>query len=72
MAARGANACIVRAVVDLGHNLGLRVTAEGVEDAATLELLADLGCDQAQGDHISRPLPAPKFEAWLRRHAAPG
>ena len=70
MASRGPNACIVRAVVDLGHNLGLRVTAEGVEDAATLELLADLGCDFAQGYHIGRPIPPADFGAWLRARAS--
>ena len=67
LAGGGANACIVRAVIDLGHNLGLKVTAEGVEDARTLELLAKLGCDYAQGYHISRPLPLTDFEAWVRR-----
>ena len=51
------DACIVRAVIDLGHNLGLRVVAEGVEDRASLELLASWGCDLAQGFYISRPLP---------------
>ena len=69
MAEQPAHACIVRAVVDLGHNLGLRVTAEGVEDARTLDLLARLGCDLAQGYHISRPLPAPEFQEWLGRQA---
>ena len=67
LAANGPNACIVRAVVDLGHNLGLRVTAEGVEDAGTLEILADLGCDLAQGYYISRPVPLLEFEEWVRR-----
>jgi diguanylate cyclase (GGDEF)-like protein/PAS domain S-box-containing protein len=66
LAEGGPNACIVRAVVDLGHNLGLTVTAEGVEDARTLEILETLGCDQAQGYHISRPLPLLGFEEWLR------
>ncbi len=49
---------LVRATIDLGHALGLRVVAEGVEDKATLELLYDLGCDLAQGYCISRPKPA--------------
>jgi EAL domain-containing protein (putative c-di-GMP-specific phosphodiesterase class I) len=49
---------LVRATIDLGHALGLRVVAEGVEDQVTLELLSDLGCDLAQGFCISRPKPA--------------
>ena len=56
---------IVRSTVELAHNLGLRVVAEGVEDDTSEELLADLGCDQAQGYFISRPLPAAEFSAWL-------
>jgi diguanylate cyclase (GGDEF)-like protein len=54
----GRDVALVRATVDLGHALGLRVVAEGVEDAATLELLAGLGCDVAQGYYISHPKPA--------------
>ncbi|HEV3211886.1 MAG TPA: bifunctional diguanylate cyclase/phosphodiesterase [Acidimicrobiales bacterium] len=49
---------LVRATIDLGHAMGLRVVAEGIEDAATLELLRDLGCDLAQGYLISKPMPA--------------
>lgn len=49
---------IVRSIVELGHRLGYRVTAEGVEDQATLERLAAIGCDHAQGFFIARPLPA--------------
>jgi diguanylate cyclase (GGDEF)-like protein len=56
---------IVRSTITLAHELGLRVVAEGVEDAATLELLADLGCDMAQGYHLSRPVPADEFIAWV-------
>jgi diguanylate cyclase (GGDEF)-like protein/PAS domain S-box-containing protein len=48
---------IVRSMIDLGHNLGLAVVAEGVEDAATLTQLRDLGCDVAQGYHLGRPEP---------------
>ena len=48
----------MRATIDLGHAMGLRVVAEGIEDAATLELLRDLGCDLAQGYLISKPMPA--------------
>jgi diguanylate cyclase (GGDEF)-like protein len=56
---------IVRSTIELGHNLGLRVVAEGVEDQACWEQLARLGCDQAQGYHMSRPLALPEFENWL-------
>ena len=49
---------IVRATVELGHSLGLRVVAEGVEDAGTHELLVGLGCDRAQGYLLGRPVPA--------------
>lgn len=51
------SAIIVRSIVDLAHNLGLRVVAEGVEDAETLETLRLLGADMAQGYHLARPLP---------------
>jgi diguanylate cyclase (GGDEF)-like protein len=61
---------IVRSTINLGHDLGLRIIAEGVEDGATLERLALLGCDLAQGYHLSRPMPADAFTAWLQ-HAAP-
>jgi diguanylate cyclase (GGDEF)-like protein len=53
---------IVRSTVDLAHNLGLWVVAEGVEDQATLEGLRLIGCDTAQGYHLSRPMPAREFE----------
>ncbi len=60
------DAIIVRSTIDLAHNLGLSVVAEGVETAAILERLRALGCDEVQGYHISRPMPAPAFMAWLR------
>jgi predicted signal transduction protein with EAL and GGDEF domain len=59
------NATIVRSTNDLGHNLGLKVVAEGVEDERTLELLNNYGCDGAQGYHIARPMSAPDFHRWL-------
>jgi diguanylate cyclase (GGDEF)-like protein len=64
------DAAIVRAVIDLAHNLGLDVVAEGVENATTLQILLDLGCDITQGYHVSRPLPAEQVMAWLAAHAA--
>ncbi len=60
-------ATIVRSTIDLAHDLGLTVVAEGIEDEATMARLAALGCDQAQGYFISRPLALPAFEDWLAR-----
>jgi len=59
------DAAIVRSTIRLGHDLGLTVVAEGVEDARTWELLAGLGCDIAQGYYLTRPLPAAEFTHWL-------
>jgi diguanylate cyclase (GGDEF)-like protein len=56
---------IVRSTIDLGHNMGLKVVAEGVENEAVLDHLKELRCDLAQGYHVSRPLPAHKLETWL-------
>ena len=52
------DALIVRSVIDLGHNLGLRVVGEGIETAETCALLRDLGCDEGQGFYLGRPAPA--------------
>ena len=49
---------LVRATIELGHALGLRIVAEGIEDPATMELLSDFGCDLGQGYFISKPKPA--------------
>jgi diguanylate cyclase len=56
---------IVRSTSDLGHNLGMSVVAEGVENERTLELLGAIGCDGAQGYHIARPMPAADLDRWL-------
>ena len=61
---------IVRSTIDLAHNLGLSVVAEGVENAAILEQLSQLGCDEAQGYHLSRPLPVDGFIDWARKWRA--
>jgi diguanylate cyclase (GGDEF)-like protein len=58
-------AAIVRHTVALAHELGLRLVAEGVEDAATGAALARLGCDVAQGYAIARPMPVEDFLEWL-------
>ncbi len=57
---------IVRAIVDLGHSLALRVVAEGVEEEAARDALREMDCDEAQGFLISRPMPLDRFEAWLQ------
>ncbi len=61
------DAMIVRSTIDLAHNLGLTVVAEGVETQAILDRLSALSCDEAQGYHISRPLPVDDFLAWQAR-----
>jgi diguanylate cyclase (GGDEF)-like protein len=58
------DALIVHSIVELGHNLGLTIVAEGVETAAVLTDLTALGCDTAQGDYVSRPVPAAAFDSW--------
>ncbi len=58
---------IVRSTVDLGHNLGLLVVAEGVESLPVLERLCSIGCDEAQGYAISEPVAADQLVEWVRR-----
>jgi diguanylate cyclase (GGDEF)-like protein len=60
------DALIVRSTIDLARNLGLEVVAEGVEGADVMARLRSLRCDEAQGFHLSRPLPADALVAWLR------
>ena len=60
------NAAIVRSAIDLGRNLGLSVTAEGIEDEATYLALRDLGCELGQGYFFSKPLPMEPLVTWLR------
>lgn len=62
----GHDAVIVRSMIDLGHNLGLRVIAEGVETEEVLERLAQFGCDAAQGYFMCRPIPPDALQSWLR------
>ena len=59
---------IVRSTIELGHNLGLQLVAEGVEDDETWQLLLPLGCDVLQGYGISPPLTAERLELWLAAH----
>ena len=60
------DAVIVRSTIDLAHNLGLKVTAEGVETRGAWDLLEILGCDNSQGYFMGKPMPAEKLEAWLQ------
>jgi predicted signal transduction protein with EAL and GGDEF domain len=55
---------IVRSVIDLGHNLGLSIVAEGVETQAGLDCLTGYGCDVVQGYFISRPMAVEAFDHW--------
>jgi diguanylate cyclase (GGDEF)-like protein len=64
------DAKIVRSTIDLAHNLGLTVVAEGVENAAILAHLAELQCDEAQGYHLARPMPAAEMATFAARWAA--
>jgi diguanylate cyclase (GGDEF)-like protein/PAS domain S-box-containing protein len=60
------NAAIVRSAIELAHNLGFQVTAEGVEDEKACRELRQLTCDLAQGYYFARPMPAEQFAAWLK------
>ena len=62
---------IVRSIIGLARDLGLRVVAEGVEDEDTYDMLAEAGCDIAQGWLIARPMPAEQFLEWLGERRAP-
>jgi EAL domain-containing protein (putative c-di-GMP-specific phosphodiesterase class I) len=76
LAAESSDQIIVRSIVELGHRLGYRVTAEGVESQGALDYLASIGCDHAQGYLIARALPATAFAAFVaereREGAVPG
>ena len=71
MAEDEGNATIVQSTVDLGHNLGLKVVAEGVETQSVYGKLAALGCDYAQGYFLSKPLPPDKMTLWLEVFMSP-
>jgi EAL domain-containing protein (putative c-di-GMP-specific phosphodiesterase class I) len=66
MTADESDSVIVRSTIDLGHNLGLRVTAEGVEDGQTWQLLAASGCDQAQGFYLRSSGTGAQLTRWLK------
>lgn len=64
--ANSSNEVIVRSTIDLAHNLGLKVVAEGIESESVYNLLQNYNCDMAQGFHLSRPIPAEEIEVLLK------
>ena len=62
------NEVIVQSTVQMAHNLGLQVVAEGVEDEATLLKMMRLGCDMIQGYYFSKPIPGDEVQGWLKRN----
>jgi len=72
MVARDEDEVIVRSTIELAHNLGLVVVAEGVEKRAVMDRLAELGCDTAQGFYMTRPVPAEELSIWLDQHPDSG
>jgi diguanylate cyclase (GGDEF)-like protein len=64
-------AVIVKSTIELAHELNLRTVAEGIEDAETLERMLELGCDRAQGFHLSKPLPSEDLLRWWDARMAP-
>ena len=65
------DAKIVRSTIDLAHNLGVSVVAEGVESAKAWKLLQALGCDEGQGYFIARPMPEAVFANWVAEWREP-
>jgi EAL domain-containing protein (putative c-di-GMP-specific phosphodiesterase class I) len=59
------NAVIVKSTIEMVHNIGRKVVAEGVEDEETLQFLVELGCDIIQGFHLCRPLPSIELQKWF-------
>jgi diguanylate cyclase len=64
-------ATIVRSTIELSHQLGMLMVAEGVEDAAALQMLREAGCDVAQGYHVARPMAAEQLTQWLDAPTSP-
>jgi diguanylate cyclase (GGDEF)-like protein len=59
---------VVKAAINLGHDMGIEVVAEGIEDQETLERLNELGCDKIQGYHLAKPMPLDQFKEWLESY----
>lgn len=70
MATNSSNIAIIRSTLDLGHNLGLQVIAEGVENIESCSRLKSMGCDMAQGYYFSRPVPAERIAEWIAKFTA--
>ncbi len=66
------SAFIVHSMIELAHGLGMQVVAEGVDTQRAWDRLRAIGCDTIQGFHVSEPLPADRFEAWLAQHHSEG
>jgi diguanylate cyclase (GGDEF)-like protein/PAS domain S-box-containing protein len=66
------DAAITKCIVSMAHSLGFRVIAEGIETEAQMNFLRSEGCDEAQGYHIGRPMPAAEFEKWLKERKPSG
>ena len=66
-----AHAAIVRSVIDLGHNLSMRVVAEGIETADVLATLREYDCDLAQGFLLARPMPVSRLADWMTANPRP-
>ncbi|HET8807837.1 MAG TPA: EAL domain-containing protein [Methylophaga sp.] len=64
------NQKIVRATINMAHSLGMKVVAEGVENAASLQLLKEMACDAVQGYHVAKPMRAAQLETWLENNDA--
>jgi EAL domain-containing protein (putative c-di-GMP-specific phosphodiesterase class I) len=71
MARSHADQIIVASIIELGHKLGLKVVAEGVETQSSWRVLSDLHCDLAQGYLLSRPMPAAEVLPWVRTFVPP-
>ena len=67
MASDSKDESIVKAAVDLAHTLDLKIVAEGVEDEKTLDLLAAMGCDYAQGYYMAKPMPSDDLFVWMKK-----
>lgn len=61
---------IVKSIIELAHNLGITVTAEGVEDIQTMQQLKEFGCEMAQGFYIAKPMPQHEMLSWLKSYSA--
>ncbi|PKL77957.1 MAG: GGDEF-domain containing protein, partial [Candidatus Melainabacteria bacterium HGW-Melainabacteria-1] len=66
MTDNSASLAIPKAIIDMGHSLGLEILAEGIETAQQMLLLKSYGCDLGQGFHLSKPLPAKELEVFFQ------